>query len=150
MFNFLLMLWTNSQTLVWNLYYIFHMDTIKQALLNPLITFTTNVLWCFECFVVYHKFVHVTSIDIFWSNALVGRLCALISLLRFYKSDPFKFFGNSTDVSITGHVTVIWSPVAKVALAYCSVCCENSRYGEVVLMRLLWQTTVVNSGISNE
>jgi len=41
------------------------MDTIKQALLNPLITFTTNVLWCFECFDVYHKFVHVKSIDIF-------------------------------------------------------------------------------------
>ena len=118
---------------MWNLSYIFHMHTFKQALLNPLIAFTTNVLWCFECFVVYRKFVHVKTIDIFWSNALVGRLCALISLLRFYKSDPFKFFGNFTDVSITGHVTVIWSPVAKIALEYCSVCCKT-----VAVVRLCW------------
>ena len=40
-------------TLVWSLSYIFHMHTFKQALLNPRIAFTTNVLWCFECFVVY-------------------------------------------------------------------------------------------------
>jgi len=131
---------------VWNLSYIFHMHTFKQALLNPLIAFTTNVLRCFECFVLCHKFVHVKAIDIFWSNALVGRLCcALIS-------DPFKFFGNSTDISITAHVTVIWSPVAKISVRvlFCSVCGENSRYGEVALMHLLWQTTVVNSEISNE
>ena len=133
---------------LWNLSYIFHMHTFKQALLHPLIAFTTNVIWCF---VVYHKFVHVKAIYIFWSNALVGRLCcALISLLRFYKSDPFKSFGNSTDVGITGHVTAIWSPVAKIALGRYSVCYENRRCGEVVLMHLLWQTTVVNSGISNE
>ena len=48
-----------------NLSYIFHMHTFKQALLNPLIALTTNVIWCFECFVVYHKFVHVKAIDIF-------------------------------------------------------------------------------------
>jgi len=36
-----------------------------------------------------------------------------ISLLQFYKSDPFKFLGNFTDVTIMGHVTVIWSPVPK-------------------------------------
>jgi len=130
---------------VWNLSYIFHMHTFKQALLIPLTAFTTNVLWCFEGFVVHHKFVHVRAIDIFWSNALIGRLYALISLLRFYKSDPFKYFGNSK-----GHVMVIWSPVPKIALGYCWVCCENSRYGEVVLMHLLWQTTVVNSEISNQ
>jgi len=41
------------------------MHTFKQALLNPRIGFTTNVLWCFECFVVYHKFVHVKTIYIF-------------------------------------------------------------------------------------
>jgi len=52
-------------------------------------------------------------------------------------------FLETTDISITGHVTVIWSPVAKIASGFCSVCCENSRYGEVVLMHLLWQTTVV-------
>ena len=119
---------THFCTVLWNLSYIFHMHTFKQALINPL---------CFEGFVVYHKFVHVKAIDIFWSNSLIGRLCALISLLRFYKSNPFKFFRNSTNVSITGHVTVIWSPVAKIALGYCSVCCGNSRYGEVVLMHLL-------------
>jgi len=83
------------------------MHTFRQASLHTLIAFATNERWCFECFVIYHKFVHVKAIDIFRSNALGGRLCALISLLRFYKSDPFKFFGNSTDVSITGHVTVI-------------------------------------------
>jgi len=50
---------------VWNLSYILHMHTFKQASLHPLIAFTTNALWCFECFVVYHKFVHVKEIDIF-------------------------------------------------------------------------------------
>jgi len=39
------------------------MHTFKQALLNPRIAFTTTVLWCFECFVVYHKLVK--AIDIF-------------------------------------------------------------------------------------
>ena len=74
---------THFCTVLWNLSYIFHMHTFKQALVNTL---------CFECFVIYHKFVRVKAIDIFWSNSLIGRLCALISLLRFYKSDPFKFF----------------------------------------------------------
>ena len=74
---------THFCTVLWNLSYIFHMHTFKQALVNTL---------CFECFVIYHKFVHIKAIDIFWSNSLIGRLCALISLLRFYKSDPFKFF----------------------------------------------------------
>jgi len=41
------------------------MHTFKQALLHPLIAFTTNVIWCFEYFVVYHKLVHVKAIDIF-------------------------------------------------------------------------------------
>jgi len=76
------------------------MHRFKQALLNPLIAFITNVLWCFEYFVVHHEFIHVKAINIFSSNALIVRLyCALISLLPFYKSDPFTFFGNSTSAS---------------------------------------------------